>query len=452
MDKNNQNVIKNVGHLVDLWLPAKIKYGKIPGLSIGIVYEGKLIYSNGFGYTDLDKKEKVDENTLYHIASISKTFTSVAIMQLVDEGKLRLDDKVAEYLDWFKGKNKNKDSKNITLRQVLSHTSGLFRDGDTSHWETGNFPEDLSASFSPESLTLENATGFKYTNYGFSLLGLVIKKVTGLTYDEYVEEHILKPLKMDSTSSDFKDSLKNLATGHGREIPDEERKTFDHYKTNAYAPATGFVSNVSDLARYLDALTFKSKTKILTREAKKEIMRPHEKTEGDDEYGLGLDITWEGKKKIIGHSGGFNGFITQVLVDPESGIGVIALSNTLDSSAPGIARGILKLILNELGSSDHKGKIPSLKKYEGLYRNVWGDTLVVQLGKKLLTFGVRVNWPLKFATILEPIKNKKDQFVMKDKSVFDARDEIGVFDQFKSGKAQRFNSGSMPSKRVSLKS
>jgi len=448
MDKTTLDIIKHAGHLIDLWLPLKIRYDKTPGLSVGIVYRGKLIYSSGFGYADLSKKIKADENTLYHIASISKTFTAVAIMQLVETGKFRLDDKVAEHIDWFRGKNKYKDSKNITIRQLLSHAAGLFRDGDTPHWETGKFPKDLQKSFSLSSLTLENATGFKYTNYGFSILGLVIEKVSGLTYEEYVRKHIIKPLKINSTSPDYSPSLKDVAIGYGREIPDEKRKTFDHYKTNAYAPATGFLSNVVDLAKYLSALSLDSKEKLLSRESKKEMMRPHEKTEEDEEYGLGLQLLRINKKKVVGHGGGFNGFITQILLDPKSDIGIIVLTNSLESSAGSIARGIFEAIYNALDNTlNHKGKIPLYKKYEGIYRNVWGDTVIAQFGKELLAFSPRAGLPLKFATILKPRKGSH-QFIMKDKSVFDSRDEIASFDKFKSGKAQMFLSGSMPSKRI----
>lgn len=451
MEKTITDIIKHTGHLIDLWLPLKIRYDKTPGLSVGIVHKGKLIYSSGFGYTDLNKKKKADRDTLYHIASISKTFTAVAIMQLVDDGKLRLDDKVADYIDWFKGKNKNKDSRNITIRQLLSHTAGLFRDGDTPHWETGKFPRDLQKSFSPSSLTLENATGFKYTNYGFSILGLVIEKASGLTYEKYIRKHILKPLNMNSTSPDYLPSLKNVATGYGRDIPDEKRKVFEHYKANAYAPATGFLSNVIDLAKYLSALSLDSKKKLLSREAKKEMMRPHEKTEDDEEYGLGLEVFWINKKKVVCHGGGFNGFITRVLLDPKLDIGVVVLTNSLESSAGGIARGILEAIYDALdNTSKHKGDISSYKKYEGIYRNVWGDTVIAQFGKDLLAFSPHARLPLKFATKLKPGKGNH-QFILKDKGVFDARDETASFDKFKSGKAQRFISGSMPSKRINVK-
>ncbi len=451
MKKEYIKIIKETGHVIDFWLPLKIKYDKTPGLSMGIVYGGKLVYERSFGYADTKKKKKANKSTLYHIASISKTFTAVAIMQLVEEGKLHLDDKVIDYLPWFKGGEKNKNAKNITIRQILSHTAGLFRDGDSPHWETGNFPKDLKRSFGLSSLVFENATRFKYTNYGFSIMGLVIEKVSGMKYGDYITKKILKSLKMDTSAPDYLSTLSNVATGYGREIPDQKRKIFRHFKTNSYAPATGFLSNVVDLAKYLAALAFDGKEKLLNRESKKEIMRPHEKTGGDEEYGLGLGVFHIGKRKIIEHGGGFNGFITQILLDPMTGIGVIVLTNSLSSSASGIARGTLNAIFNGIDNPQkHHGKLPDYKKYEGIYRNSWGDDVIVRFGKDLLNFAPRTNFPVKFATILKKGKIS-DHFTMKTENVFDSPGEEAVFKNFRSQKAQTFLAGSMPAKRISIK-
>ncbi len=441
-------IIKNTTHLIDIWLPIKIRYDKTPGLSIGIMYKGNLVYARGFGYTDLEKKIPVNEKTLYHIASISKTFTSVAIIQLVEKGKLCLDDKVADYIPWFRAKSKNINSKNITIRQILSHTAGLFRDGDTPHWETGDFPTDLKKSFGISSLTFENGTRFKYTNYGFSLLGLIIKKISGLTYKDYIEKNILKPLQMNSTTVDYSKSLKNVATGYGREMPDKDEEVFEHYKTNAYAPATGFLSNVSDLAKHLSALSLESKKSLINRESKKEIMKGHEKTEGNDEYGLGFDIIRITKRKIIGHGGGYFGFITRIFLDPALDLGVIVLTNSQSSEGSGIGRGVFEMIYNGLDNlTKHEGKLPVYSKYEGIYRNRWEDSVVAQFGKELLEFYPATNSPIKFATILEKGKSQ-DSFIMKTNNVFASPGEMTVFKDFKSGKAQLCVASSTPSKRI----
>lgn len=451
MQKNIKHIVSHVGHVIDLWLPLKIKYDKVPGLSVGIVYQGKILYANNFGYADASKKKKPYISTLYHIASISKTFTALAILQLVDEGRLRLDDKVAQYVGWLNAKSGEKDAHNITIRQLLSHTSGLFRDGGTPHWETGNFPKDLRKTFSSSSLTLENSTGFKYTNYGFSILGIVIEKVSGMSYEKYIQTHILQPLHMNKTAADYSSSLKNIATGYGREIPDQKRQVFPHYKTNAYAPATGFLSNIQDLARYLSVFVLGGKENILSREFKKEMMRLQERTEDGEEYGLGLILARVGKRKLVGHSGGFNGFSSQILVDPQSGIGVVVLENSLRGSASALGRGILEMIFDALDHPENfQGKLPHYGQYEGTYRHVWGDFVVAQWGRKLLEFSPQNSSPTQYNVVLAPTK-KVHEFIMKGESAFDNKEETTAFSKFTGGKANVFLMGSTPARRVKIK-
>jgi CubicO group peptidase (beta-lactamase class C family) len=121
MKTNFSEQIKQVGRIVDSWLPLKIKYDHTPGISVGIVYKGKLSYKKGFGFADVEKKQRANEKTLYHIASISKTFTAVSIMQLVEKGKLRLDDKVISYVPWFKAKGESGDTKYVYSAVAISY-------------------------------------------------------------------------------------------------------------------------------------------------------------------------------------------------------------------------------------------------------------------------------------------------------------------------------------------
>ena len=455
MNQEIPEAIKSVGYLIDAWLPLKLQYDKTPGTSIGIVYKGKLLYKNGFGFADVKTKKKALPNTLYHIASISKVFTAVAVLQLVEKGLLNLDDTVVKHLPWFKGKTKKTDSKNITLRQILSHTSGIFRDGDTPHWVTGKFPTSLQKSFSQKSLSQENLTGFKYSNYGFSLLGQVLEKVTGEFYDQYIQKNIFKALGMESTFTDYSEGLKNIAAGYGREIPREKREVFPHYRTNAYAPATGFLSTVADLAKFVSALSLDSaaKHRLLGRELKKQMMHPYEKTgRGEDKYGLGIETFSLGKRKVLSHSGGFQGFITQIMFDPENNLGVVVLSNALGSSAPALAQGILEALYETVDApiKQSGAKKVSFKKYEGAYRNIWGDTVITKIGNTLVGLSLHSNSPLKQKTVLKPT-GKAHCFIMETENGFDSRGEIALFTDFRNGKAQKVIFGATPSKRVAVK-
>jgi CubicO group peptidase (beta-lactamase class C family) len=442
--------IKEVGHLLNVWLPLRLQYDKVPGVSIAIVYKGKTLYQKGFGYADIESKIKADENTLYHIASISKTFTSVAILQLVDQDKLHLDDPVSKYVTWFKGKNKEGHLEDITIRHLLSNTSGIWRDGNTPHWVTGKFPKDLKSSAS-KNLIFEPFSEFKYSNYGFSILGEVIQSVTGLSYEKYVQKNILDVLGMNSTAPDYNDRLKNIASGYGRVIPDNTREKFDHYTTNAYAPATGFVSSAVDLAKYLAALPLNASEKILKKKFKREMVQPHRDSDDDDKYCLGIEIYKIGNKKVYGHGGGFNGFITQVAFDQQNELGVVVLTNALRTPVWVYTQSIFQAIYNLVeNESDYlsKKKIDG-KVYEGIYRNPWGDQVVVKIKDTLLAFDVNTNSPLDKNNKRFLQAKAKNIFSLKGGSGFDSKGEVVKFGDIKNGKTQLVTFGATPSKRIS---
>ncbi len=434
MKKDYKKAIKYAAKIADAWLPLKIQYDRTPGLSIGIVHRGKLVYKRGFGFADVAERKPATPDTCYRIASISKTFTAVAIMQLVESGKLHLDDKICAHLPWFKAKSKDSDACNITIRQILSHTAGVFRDGNTPHWADDKFPNaaGLQRTVS-KAIVFENLTRFKYSNFGFALLGEVIKKVSGVEYGAYVSEHILKKLGTDKTAPDLtKETESWLAKGYSRFIPHTEREAFRHVQTNAYASATGFLSNVSDLAKYLSALSVvdKNANLMISRESKKEMMQEYWATgEKDTSYGLGFVVYKIGDRKIIGHSGGFAGFITNIALDVENDVGVIVLSNTNDSSVGQISQGIFETIYEFADKDDTytKGKkIPHQEGYEGVYRSKWGDETVVGLDANLVAFHPQTNSPVKEDGILLKPKGKH-KFVMDSKFNFGSPGEYAAF-------------------------
>ncbi|OGZ10464.1 MAG: hypothetical protein A3D67_03655 [Candidatus Lloydbacteria bacterium RIFCSPHIGHO2_02_FULL_51_22] len=435
--------------MIDLWLPLKIKYDKVLGMSVGILYKGKLFYARGFGFCDTLTKEKADEKTLYRVASISKTFTAVAILQLARDGKLKLDDRVIVYLPWFQEKNGKNDSAQITIRQLLSHTGGVFRDGDTSHWETGNFPDDIKKSFSPDSLPVEALSRFKYSNYGYAMLGLVIEKISGMSYAEYIQKNILEKIRMKATQPEYKDGLTHLAVGYGPELPDEQRTVFIHYKTKAYAPAAGMVSNVEDLAMFLGALSLESGDDMLDRVSKKEMMHSYEVTEDGDEYGLGLDVLNVKDKKVVAHSGGFLGFSTAIGLDPESDLGVIVLTNVTRGPSWEVMKGIFESVYTVLANGEEYSgnKDIAYEKYEGYYRNTGGDQVVSRLGDALIAFDPESNSPLKRKTILEP-SSTPDQFILRESGVFGSWGEKAKFSDLQEGIFRNLISGAMPARRI----
>ena len=446
--KNIATAINDASHILNLWLPTRVKLSDIPGLSIAIIYKGKVLYKNGFGYADVEKKIKAKEDTIYHIASISKTFTAVAILQLVEKGKIKLDDKVSKYIKWFKGKNKSGDLKDITIRHLLSNTSGIWRDGNTPHWVTGKFPKSLTLS--KDSLIFKPSSEFKYSNYGFSILGAVIKVASGFSYEEYVRKNIVDVLNLKSTYPDYKSQIKGIATGYGKEVKGYKREKFSHYKTNAYMPATGFLSNAIDLVKYTHHLSPKTTTPLLKSSSKKKMMQPHKKTEGKDEYCLGIEEYKVNGRKIYGHGGGFQGFTTNLAFDPKNEIGIVALTNATHVPASGFTYGILQMIYNLLDNEKNYSSKNSLNhnKYGGIYRNLWGDDVVVRAGKSLVQFGLYARSPLEGDNkqFLDPVG--RDEFIIKGGSGFHSKGERVKFSKLKNGKFQSRSIGPTPSKRI----
>lgn len=453
-DTELQRALTYTGRVVDAWLPLKAAYDRIPGMSVGITHRGKLVYANGFGFADVENGVKATPKTAYRIASNSKTFTAVGIMQLRERGLLGLDDKIASYLPWFRARAKGRDAANITIRHALSHVAGVFRDGTTPHWVSDEFPTaaELRRSVSRQTVVYENATRFKYSNFGFALLGAVIAKVGRSTYADYMTENVILPLGMKRTAPDLtKESRDWLAVGYSRPIPGQPRERFEHTPTKAYAAATGFLSSVEDLAKYVSALSLaRNPTVLLDRESKKEMYREHWSNDIDGSYGLGFGVSRVGGKKIVGHGGGFAGFITRVALNLDDDIGVIVLTNANETPAGFIADGIFETIQFLANPSRDYFRGPrqaAQDRFEGAYRSRWGDSVVVGTGHKLISFAPQTNSPMREGTVLRPAG--ATTFVMDSPFSFASPGERARFVVAGSrAKARRVVFGSQPLERI----
>jgi D-alanyl-D-alanine carboxypeptidase len=447
MKKSIDKALTEANHIFDLWLPIKMQYAKIPGLSICIRHKGKIFYQKALGYLEEGKEGHVLEDTVFHVASNSKMFTAVAIMQLVERKLLKLKDPASKYVEWFRGKNKKGDLENITIEQLLTNTSGVWRDGNTPHWTNGVFPQTLTTATTDDILILKPSTEFKYSNYGFSILGQVIESVSGMSWEAYIQVNILNVLKMNRTYPDYSTAMQNVARGHGRDIPKEKREVFDHYKANAYAPSTGIISSAEDLTLFLEALTLGSK-KLLSDTSKRKMMKQHKEIQDKMYYGFGLKIYSVNKRKIIGHDGGYNGYLTRSFIDTKNQLSVVLLTNSLGNPAAGIQTGIFKTIYDLIDKDKYKKKLKnqSWRKYEGLYRNPWSDEIIVTAGSALVSFNPTMNWPLEEA--IQLISNGENTFKPLGIKGTGSKGERVVFSNLKDGKSQEVKWGATPSKRI----
>lgn len=445
MKNKLEEAIKITGKIADYWLPMKIGYEHTPGAVVCIAVKGVPKYVKAFGFSDIENKTPLKIDAQFRVASMSKMFTAVAIMQLQEQGKLRIDDKVARILPWFKGKKGKTDLSNVTIRQLLAHTSGIFRDGTKQQWINDNFPLKVHDTLSGESIIFDNGVSFKYSNHGYAVLGAVIEKITSLTYLEYVQDNIISPLKLKSTIPDLPAELpKKLVNGYQRWTPDLiVRKIEPQICTNAYASATGFISSANDLATFLSSLHPDSLRSVISRESRKEMQQVHGLIDGDEFYGLGLCLEKTSGQMTYGHGGGFAGFVTKSISSIDENIQIIILTNTQSSFAHIVADNLMRLVF-KLKSSDHS--YIQNEPYSGLYRNRWGDMVVISLGDDLVIFSPAVVNPLKAWSKYKKVK--QNTFKNQDHNGYGSPGENITFQKIINGQSGQIVSDGASSFRV----
>jgi len=443
--------VTSAAKLIDRWIDYQVYLRETPGLTVGIVCHGKVIYTNTFGFADVHQKKATSLTTCYHIASISKTFTATAIMQLTERGKVQLDDKVSKHLSWFTS-TKDKNVRAITIRHLLSHSSGISRDGNTPHWEDDVFPtlEQVRQFVTGGEVTAyAPVQRFKYSNFGYAILGEVIAKVSGLSYEQYVEKHIIKKLGLQHTSIErSKKNEKILAVGYARKLPGEELTSFLPTNTKALAPAAGIVSNLPDLCAYLTA-QLPGSTALLSEESKREMQRIQWFRNKDDKihYGLGYEIWRSNGKQLYGHGGGFSGYSTYVRMDAKNHLGVVLLSNTIDGPTFTLMAGVYALLHHFIESDDSiqaMKKQANAKKYVGRFSSRWGETDVVEVDGRLFTFSPGTYDPTNTLSPLEPLGNNTFRITGGDD--FDHIGETVRYEFDQHGKVKTMFWGPLPMK------
>jgi D-alanyl-D-alanine carboxypeptidase len=387
---------------VDSWLSWRCARADIPGCAVAVSLNGRVLLSGAYGKRDLAKPTKLKPDDVFRIASHSKSFAATAVMQLVEKGKLRLDDPVATHLG-FLSQHRDKRLKRVTLRQLLCHGAGIIRDGtDADYWQLlGSFPgrDELRQWVLDADLVTEANVALKYSNIGYGLVGLVIEEVTGESFQEYAASHITGPLGLSSTVAEPERSARRAVTGYSRRGPDGTRKAIPHVDTRALAAATGFASTAPDLCKYFTA-HFVGSNKLLSDESKREMQRVHWRVHrpaaADQDYGLGLMLERIGNRTFIGHGGGFPGQITHTLAEPGSGLVVTALTSCIDGPAVEIVRGTITVI-DHFQAAKAETSSRQLRALEGRYANLWSVCDLVVAGEK-----PAVAWPDTWSPLANP--------------------------------------------------
>lgn len=332
----------------------------IPGMTIGIVKDDKVVFAKGFGVRELGKPEKVDGNTLFAIGSCTKAYTTAAIAMLVDEGKLKWDDKVTQYVPEFQMYDPYV-TREMMIRDIVSHRSGLETfSGDLLWYETTYGPDELIRRIRYLKPTSSFRSKFGYQNLMYIVAGKVIERVSGKKWQDFIQSRILDPLGMKTT----KTSDKQIGRGDNAAHPHNEHTgtlaPIGYTSLDSGAPAGAIISNASESANWLRLQLGNGKFegKQLISEAQIwEMRQPHIMNPVSpassrlipsrhfNGYGLGWGLSDYQGRKVVSHGGGLPGMIAQTAMIPEENLGVVIYTNSETGVASLMANKIFDVFL-----------------------------------------------------------------------------------------------------------
>ncbi len=311
---------KSLKDKIDEIVKAEAKYDLFSG-TVLVAHKGEVIYSAAVGYADMDHNVKNALNTRFNIGSIGKTYTATLIMQLVQQGKIKLTDTLGMYLPDFPHPEKD----TIQIKHLLNHSSGTanymaHKDYDCKMHSMRKISDALPLIYDQEVL-FQPGERFSYSNSGMVLLGAVIEKVTGMQYKDYLRKQILEPLGMADSGIVYADEVVlNRATGY-RQLPERGKYSVEVFGEPPAFSDGGLYSTVGDMLKFDQALYSE---KLLSEEYKQIMFTPVGPSET---YAFGWGV-WElGGTKTIGHNGGCPGFNADFRRYPEKGFTLIILSN-----------------------------------------------------------------------------------------------------------------------------
>ena len=350
--QKNSARIKNIEAalpVIDKLFSSYARQNHFPGLVYGLIVDGKLMHTGNIGYSNISQKKLADSKSVFRIASMTKSFTAMAILKLRDEGKIKLDDLVYLYIPEMKGQEYlTTDAAEITIRNLLTHGAGFPEDNPWGDRQLAKTDDELIAMIK-KGISFSNNPGLKYeySNMGFAMLGYIIKKVSGLSYETYITKNILEPLGMTHTYWEYsKVPANELAHGYRWLNGQWVEQPLLHDGT--YGAMGGMITSIEDFGKYvslhLSAWPPRNDEEKgpIKRSSLREMQFPWNlsilnaqyKYPGGracpivSAYGYGLRWIKDCEGRIdIGHSGGLPGFGSNWKILPDYGIGIICFSN-----------------------------------------------------------------------------------------------------------------------------
>lgn len=402
---------------IDELVERTLKTFEVPGIAVAVVKDGQVVHSKGYGMRSILSKEKVDSNTLFGIASNSKAFTSAALAMLVDEGKIKWDDKVIQYIPEFKMYD-DYVTKEFTIRDLLTHRSGLgLGAGDLMIWpDRNNFTtQDIIQNLQYLRPVSAFRTKYDYDNLLYIVAGEVVHRASGSTWCDFIEGRIMKPLQMNHSAGSFL-RLKDTSNVIAPHVPtDGKLKAISRYKGETFDAAAGIYSSVNDLSKWVIVQLAKGKYdsgKTLFSEKQHKEMWTSQTIQPNSNaapyksnfktYGLGWQLMDINGYKQVSHTGGLDGIVTQVLMMPELNLGIIVLTNQQSGAAFTAISNAIKDGYIGLPAYDHVAKLSEQRQQkesdaDKITEEVWATVAKNQKDKikadyKKLTGTFKDNW------------------------------------------------------------
>jgi serine beta-lactamase-like protein LACTB len=334
---------QNVAQQLDHYLSEYYNTRDIPSVSAGAQHNGE-IWLGAKGFSDIENKLQATTKSVYRIASISKSITAVAVMQLVEKGKINLDEDARKYIPYFPAKKWK-----FTTRQLLNHTSGIrnYRSGE--EFDSKIFfqtTREVVNYIAKDSLVYEPGTRFLYTTLGYNLLAAIVESVSGLSFADYVMKNIFVPAEMKSS---YPDIQKMIIPKRVRGYDKNNYKEFQNASLadlSIKIPGGGFLSTAEDLLKFSDNLL---KGKLIKRTSLDSMLVPTKLKSGRTEnYGLGFSFgVDESGRKFFGHSGIGTGFSSELLIYPDENVIVVSLINLRDNNTKSPAANLAAIVLGK---------------------------------------------------------------------------------------------------------
>jgi CubicO group peptidase (beta-lactamase class C family) len=433
-----------------VWVEYQLAINNVPGASVAVVHDQAVLMAKGLGLANPATGRAVTPDTIYSICSNSKLFTSIGVMQLRDAGRLRLDDELSDHLEWFAIEDAHPDDEPITIRRILTHSSGLPRESDYPYWTDPSFPfpthDEIVDRIDDQATLYPSGRYYQYSNLGLTLAGEIVVAASGRPFDEYISAQILDPLGMADTFTEIPAAHhgERMAIGHSARKLDGTRDPLPLFQTRGIAPAAGFASTVEDLARFASwqlRLRGNGGGEVLRAATLREMHRVHwVDPDWDTTWGLGFVVRQLDDYTLIEHGGACPGYYSQVTVEPKSELGVIILSNAIGTEVDHYVEKAIELIAPAVeeakgdpdGAPEHDS---NLDRYAGIYDSIWGQEAVVMWGDGLAMISLRTRNP---KDNLEKLQKVGDHTFRRIRDDDESLGETVIFDVGDDGTATRF--------------